>query len=74
MRILPASVANFVPRSYKASVSPSPDLSQSTRGLPTGSEWSIEAITAYDEAIGRVAASYGLDCYPHYWRSSALNR
>ncbi len=33
--------------------------------LPTGSEWNIEAITAYDEAIGRVAASYGLDCYRH---------
>ncbi len=35
------------------------------RLLPEGSEWSIEAITAYDEAIGDVARRYGLDCYPH---------
>jgi len=33
--------------------------------LPAGSEWSVEAIAAYDEAIGRVAADYGLDCYRH---------
>ena len=33
--------------------------------LPQGSEWTFEAIAAYDEAIGAVADSYGLDCYPH---------
>lgn len=33
--------------------------------LPTGSEWTIEAIAQYDEAIGRVANDFGLDCYPH---------
>jgi len=33
--------------------------------LPVGSEWTFEAITRYDEAIGRVAQAYGLDGYPH---------
>jgi len=33
--------------------------------LPAGSEWTIEAIEQYDEAIGRIAARYRLDCYPH---------
>ena len=33
--------------------------------LPTGSEWSFAAIDAYDEAIGKVARDYELDCYPH---------
>ena len=33
--------------------------------LPLGSEWTFEAIAEYDEAIGRVAQAYGLDCYPH---------
>ncbi len=33
--------------------------------LPTGSEWTFPAIEAYDEAIGRVARDYRLDCYPH---------
>ncbi|WP_263770436.1 SpoVR family protein [Propionivibrio soli] len=33
--------------------------------LPVGSEWTFEAITEYDEAIGEVAREYGLDCYPH---------
>lgn len=37
----------------------------STPSLPTGSEWTFAAIDAYDEAIGRVARDYGLDCYPH---------
>jgi len=37
----------------------------SVEPLPTGSEWTFEAIAHYDEAIGRVAQSYGLDCYPH---------
>ncbi|RTL53475.1 MAG: SpoVR family protein [Rhodocyclaceae bacterium] len=33
--------------------------------LPCPSEWTTELILAYDEEIGRVAAHYGLDCYPH---------
>ena len=33
--------------------------------LPAGSEWTFPAIDAYDEAIGRVARDYALDCYPH---------
>ena len=33
--------------------------------LPQGSEWTFEAIAAYDEAIRLVAEGYGLDCYPH---------
>ncbi len=33
--------------------------------LPSGSEWTFEAIDRYDEAIGRVAQGYQLDCYPH---------
>jgi len=33
--------------------------------LPAGSEWTFEAIEKYDEAIGKVAARYKLDCYPH---------
>jgi spore cortex formation protein SpoVR/YcgB (stage V sporulation) len=33
--------------------------------LPGGSEWTFESITAYDEAIGRLAASFGLDTYVH---------
>ena len=37
--------------------------------LPTGSEWTFEAIEQYDEAIGKVAASYRLDCYPHLLES-----
>ncbi len=36
-----------------------------TSPLPTGSEWTFPALDAYDEAIGRVARDYGLDCYPH---------
>ena len=36
-----------------------------TQPLPGGSEWSFESIEAYDEAIGRIAEDYGLDCYPH---------
>ncbi len=38
---------------------------QLVQQVPSGSEWTIDAITAYDEAIGRAAASYGLDCYKH---------
>ncbi len=37
----------------------------SVRRLPDSSEWSFEAIERYDEAIGAVAARYGLDVYPH---------
>jgi stage V sporulation protein R len=33
--------------------------------LPVGSEWTFTALEQYDRAIGRVAASYGLDSYPH---------
>ena len=33
--------------------------------LPTGSEWTFEAIEEYDQAIGEVARRYGLDGYPH---------
>lgn len=33
--------------------------------LPAGSEWTFEAIDQYDEAIGRIADAYGLDCYRH---------
>ena len=33
--------------------------------LPGGSEWTFEAIAAYDQEIGHVADGYGLDCYPH---------
>ena len=40
-------------------------VSVATAPLPTGSEWSFDAITQYDEAIGRIAQAYGLDCYPH---------
>ena len=33
--------------------------------LPCGSEWDFETITAYDAAIGRLAAGFGLETYPH---------
>jgi stage V sporulation protein R len=33
--------------------------------LPTGSEWSVEAIAEYDDAIRETAQHYGLDCYRH---------
>ena len=33
--------------------------------LPVGSEWTFLALEQYDKAIGRVAADYQLDCYPH---------
>ena len=33
--------------------------------LPVGSEWTFAALEQYDQAIGRVAADYKLDCYPH---------
>jgi spore cortex formation protein SpoVR/YcgB (stage V sporulation) len=33
--------------------------------LPSGSEWTFELIERYEKEIGRVAAHYGLDCYPH---------
>jgi spore cortex formation protein SpoVR/YcgB (stage V sporulation) len=38
---------------------------ESVAPLPVGSEWSFEAIAQYDEAIGRIARRYELDCYPH---------
>ena len=33
--------------------------------LPLGSEWTFAALEQYDKAIGRIAAEYRLDCYPH---------
>jgi len=33
--------------------------------LPGGSEWSFDSIEAYDQAIGKIAGNYGLECYPH---------
>jgi len=33
--------------------------------LPGGSEWTFESITAFDDAIGRLARDFGLDTYPH---------
>ena len=39
-------------------------MKKKKRALPAPSEWSPELITRYDQEIGRVAKSYGLDCYP----------
>ncbi|MFP5404926.1 MAG: SpoVR family protein, partial [Gammaproteobacteria bacterium] len=36
-----------------------------SRLLPGGSEWTVESIAQYDEAIGEVARRYELDVYPH---------
>ncbi len=33
--------------------------------LPTGTEWTFDALEQYDQALGRIAASFKLDCYPH---------
>jgi spore cortex formation protein SpoVR/YcgB (stage V sporulation) len=33
--------------------------------LPQETEWSFASLNHYDAEIGRVAAHYGLDCYPH---------
>jgi len=33
--------------------------------LPLGSEWTFAAVEKYDQAIGRVAADFELDTYPH---------
>lgn len=33
--------------------------------LSQGSDWNFELIERYDQAIGRLAASYGLDTYPN---------
>jgi len=30
--------------------------------LPGGSEWSFDSIEAYDQAIGKIASNYGLEC------------
>jgi spore cortex formation protein SpoVR/YcgB (stage V sporulation) len=35
------------------------------RPIAEGSEWTVGAIERYDAEIGRVAKSYGLDCYRH---------
>jgi len=36
-----------------------------SRLIAEGSDWTVEAIARYDEEIGRVARSYGLDTYRH---------
>lgn len=33
--------------------------------ISTGSEWTFELITKYDQEIGRIAAEFGLDTYPN---------
>ena len=38
---------------------------KSTPSLPVSSEWTFEALEQFDQAIGRVAAEYKLDGYPH---------
>ncbi len=48
----------------EVSVQPAPELPR-IAPLPIGSEWTFDALAQYDEAIGSVANSYGLDCYPH---------
>ncbi|MBI5899186.1 MAG: SpoVR family protein [Rhodocyclales bacterium] len=40
-------------------------MSDAPPPLPSGSEWTFEAIETYDREIGRVAADYGLDVYRH---------
>ena len=37
----------------------------SPRPLSTGSEWSLERIRRYDEALGRLAEEHGLDTWPN---------
>ena len=34
------------------------------RKLPTGSEWTFEALERYERALGRMAKEFGLDTYP----------
>lgn len=46
-----------MPASARSSDSPS--------FLSQGSDWNFELIERYDQAIGRLAASYGLDTYPN---------
>jgi len=40
------------------------DIILERKQLPSGAEWSFEAIDAYHEEIARVAANYKLDTYP----------
>ena len=40
------------------------DVALERQKLPSGAEWSFEAIDRYHEEIARVAASYKLDTYP----------
>ncbi len=40
------------------------DIILERKKLPTGAEWSFEAIDAYHDEISRVASEYGLDTYP----------
>ncbi|MBI4697193.1 MAG: SpoVR family protein [Gammaproteobacteria bacterium] len=37
---------------------------RAAEALPADAEWTFEFIERYDAEIGRVAAHYGLDCYP----------
>ena len=45
---------------------PSPRARRTTKPtpLPSGSEWTEDAITRYNDEIARVAAHYKLDIYP----------
>ncbi len=40
------------------------ELALEHKKLPSGAEWTFEAIDLYHEQIARVAANYGLDTYP----------
>ncbi len=40
-------------------------IKRRSRLLPGGSEWTLEAIALYDDAIGEIARRYELDVYPH---------
>ncbi len=42
-----------------------PRAAKKVQPVPAGSEWSFELIERFDKEIGRVAAEYGLDGYPH---------
>ena len=37
---------------------------RASKKLPTGSEWSFEALDRYDKAIAKTAKEFGLDTYP----------
>jgi stage V sporulation protein R len=66
-----------MPKSTDSSIMPGPQRttthaaqttlsgSPSAERLPAGSEWTFDAITRYDAAIGAVAREFGLDTYPN---------